>query len=168
MVLELPAPGVQDPGEPWQVGSNEALVFGQPFEGRCRGVEHGLVGGALVRTDEGSERLRHGEGEEEVRPGELFVEVVLEPLLGFLLLTLGAVAVATGMLDTVLPPTGVALIQAVTIMPALALLDGADDLAVCEGQLGVALHVFWAKGSEDLAEGGHDRSLPSGVDALSG
>ena len=85
-----------------------------------------------------------------------------------MLLTLGAVAVATGMIHAVLPPTGVALIQAVAIMSALALLDGADDLAVCEGQMGVALQVFWSKGGEDLAEGGHDRSLPSCVDALSG
>ena len=113
-----------------------------------------------MRTDEGSERLRHGAGAEEVRPGELLVEVVLEPLLGFLLRTLGAVAVATGMLDTVLPPTGVALIQAVTIMPALALLDGADNLTVCKGQLGVVLQVFWSKGGADLAKGCHEQEAP--------
>ena len=56
VVLELPAPGGQDAGEPWQISPDEALVCGQPFEGRCRGVEHGLVGGALVRTDAGAER----------------------------------------------------------------------------------------------------------------
>ena len=69
-----------------------------------RGVEHGLVREALMRADEGSERLRDGEGEEEVRPGQLFVQVVLEPLLGFMLLTLGAVAVATGMVHAVCAP----------------------------------------------------------------
>ena len=60
-----------------------------------------------MRADEGSEGLRDGEGEEEVRPGKLFVQVVLEPLLGFMLLTLGTVAVATGMLDAVVSPTAV-------------------------------------------------------------
>ena len=60
-----------------------------------------------MRADEGSERLRDGEGEEEVRPGQLFVQVVLEPLLGCMLLTLGTVAVATGMMDAVVPPTAV-------------------------------------------------------------
>ena len=124
--------------------------------------------GRWCGTEAGAERLRRGAGEEEGRPGELCVEVVREPVLGFLLLTLGAVAVAPGMRDTVVPPTGMALIQAVTIRPALARWDGADDRAVCEGQLGGALHVCWAKGSEELAAGGHDRSLPSGVDALSG
>jgi len=100
-------------------------------------------------------------------PGHLCIEVVPEPLLGFVLLTLGAVPVATGMLDTVLAPTGVALIEAVAVVAAAALLDGAEDLAVCQGELGVALHVFWSKGGADLAESGHDRHLPSGVDAWS-
>ena len=93
---------------------------GQPFEGRCRGVQHGLVREALMRADEGSERLRDGKGEEEVRPGQLLVQVVCEPLLGCMLLTLGAVAVATGMLDAVLSPTVWALREAVAVVPALA------------------------------------------------
>ena len=38
VVLELPAPGMQDPGEPREVGPDEALVCGQPLEGRGRGV----------------------------------------------------------------------------------------------------------------------------------
>src|SRR5256885_16357824 len=64
-------------------------VCGEPFEGERRGVDHGVVRGALMRADAGSECLRHGEGEEEVRPGQLLVEVVFEPLLGFVLLALG-------------------------------------------------------------------------------
>ena len=43
-------------------------------------------------------------------------------------------------------------------MSALAVLDGADDLAVGGGEVGIALQVFWRKGGEDIAEGGHDRS----------
>ena len=135
VVLELPAPGMQDPGEPREVGPDEALVCGEPFEGRGRRVKHGLVREALMRADEGAQGLRDGEGEEEVRPGQLFVQVVLEPLLGFMLLTLGAVAVATGMIDAVLPPTAVALREAMAVVAALALLDGADDLAVCSGEV---------------------------------
>ena len=133
VTLQLPPPGVQDPGEPWEVCPDEPLVGGEPVEGERRGVEHGLVGEALMRADEGSERLRNGEGHKEVRPRELFVEVVLEPLLGFMLLALGTVAVATGMVHAVSSPTGGALIQAVAVVSALAVLDGTDDLAVCEG-----------------------------------
>jgi hypothetical protein len=68
-----------------------------------------------MRTAERSEGLRHGEGEEEVRPGQLLLQVVREPLLGFMLLTLGAMTIATGMLDAVLLATAVAVIEAMAI-----------------------------------------------------
>jgi hypothetical protein len=158
VVLELPAPGMQDAGETRQVCPDEPLVLGQPFEGERRGGEHGVVRAALLRADAGSERLRHGEGEEEVRPGQLLLQVVCEPLLGFMLLTLGTVAVATRMLDAVLPPTTWALREAVAVVSALAVLDSANDLAVGGGQVGIALQVFWSKSREDSAEGGHGRS----------
>ncbi len=93
----------------------------------------------LVRTDAGSEGLRHGEGKEEVRLGQLFVQVVLEPLMSCMLLTLGAVAVAARMLDAMLLPTVLALREAMAVRTALALLDGADDLAVRSGEMGIAL-----------------------------
>jgi hypothetical protein len=132
--------------------------LGQPFEGHGRRVKHRLVRGALMRADEGSERLRDREGEEEVRPGELFVEVVLKPLLGFMLLTLGTVAVATGMLDAVVLATPLALREAVAVVAAAALLDGVDGLAVRGGEVRRALQVLWRKGGEDRAEGRHGRS----------
>jgi hypothetical protein len=75
-----------------------------------------------------------------------------------MLRALGPVAVATGMRDAVWPSTGLALREAVPIRPALALVDGADALAVCEGQRGGALQGFWAKGGKALAQGGHGRS----------
>ena len=130
VVLELSAPGMQHTGKPRERCPDQTLVFGEPFESLRRGGEQGVVREALRRADEGSERLRHGEGEEEVRPGQLFVQVVLEPVLGLRLLTLGTVAVATGMIDAVVPPTAWALREAMAVMAALALLDGADDLSV--------------------------------------
>jgi hypothetical protein len=81
-------------------------------------------------ADEGTQGFRDREGHQEVRPRQLFVEVVLKPLLSFMLLTLGTVAVATGMVDTVLSPTAGALIEAVAVRPASALLDSADHLTV--------------------------------------
>jgi len=59
-----------------------------------------------------------------------------------MLLTLGTVAVATGMVDAVLSPTAGALIEAMAVRAALALLDGADDLAVRDGEVGRALQVL--------------------------
>src|SRR5207247_6343415 len=88
--------------------------------GGGRRVEQGVVREALMRADEGSERLRDGKSKEEVRPGQLLLQVVCEPLLRFLLLTLGAVAIAAGMMDAVLPPTVLALREAVAVVSALA------------------------------------------------
>ena len=130
VVLELPAPGMQHPSEPREVRPDETCVFGEPFEGFSRGVEHGVIRAALVRADKGTQGLRDGEGEEEVRSRELLVQVVLEPLVGLMLLALGTVAVATGMLDAVVLATALALIEARSVMSAAAVLDGADDLAV--------------------------------------
>src|SRR5215813_6146286 len=96
---------MQDPDKTREVRTDETLVFGQPFEGESRSFAHGVVREALMRADEGSERLRHGEGEEEVRPGKLLLQVVEEPLRGFMLLTLRTVTIATSMIDVVLCPT---------------------------------------------------------------
>jgi hypothetical protein len=86
------------------------------------------------------------------------VEVVLEPLRGFLLLTLGTVAVATGMLDAVVLATPWALIEAVAVVAAAALLDGMDGLTVHGGKVRIALQVLGREGEEDLTEGRHGRS----------
>jgi hypothetical protein len=78
-------------------------------------------------------------------------------LRGFLLLTLRAVAVATGMLDAGLPPTVCALREAVSVGAALPVLDSAEDLAVCEGKVGITRKVLRGKGGKDGTQGGHDR-----------
>jgi hypothetical protein len=130
VILELSSPGVQDAGKPREVGPDEALVFGEAFESERRGVEHGLVREALMGADKGAQGFRDGESEEEVRPWELCVQVALKPLLGFMVLTLWTVSVATGMIDAVLFSTAWASLEAMSIVPALALLDGTDDLAV--------------------------------------
>ena len=75
-----------------------------------------------------------------------------------MMLTLGAVAIATGMMDAVVSPTALALIEAMAVVAALAMSDGADDLAVRGGEVGITLKVLWRKGVEDIAEGGHGRS----------
>jgi hypothetical protein len=90
--LERSAPGVQDAGAPGEGGPAAPGVLGQPFESCRRGVAQGLVRGALRRAEAGAERVRDGASAQAGGPGPLVVEVVLEPLRGCLLRTLGAVA----------------------------------------------------------------------------
>ena len=156
--LELSPPGMQAPGASRAIGPEEALVLRPPFEGRGRRLQQGLVREALMRTDKRSQRLWDGAGEEKVRPGELLIEVVLEPLLGCMLLPLETVAVATGVIETVLSVTGWALREAVAVMAAAAVLDGAADLAVREGKVGRTLQVLGHNGGADLTEDGPGRS----------
>jgi hypothetical protein len=77
VVLEVPAPGMQDTGKPRESRTDETLVFGEPFEGLRRGCKQGVVREALMRADKGTQGLRDGEGDEEVRPRELFLQVVV-------------------------------------------------------------------------------------------
>ena len=121
MLLELPPPGMQDTSEPQEIGPDEALIFGELFKGPGRCLNHSLVCETLMRADQGTQGLRDSEGQEKVRPRELLGQVVLEPLLGFMLLTLGAVAVAPGMIDAVLARAVLTLIEAVAVCAALAL-----------------------------------------------
>jgi len=71
--LELPAPGMQNPGKPRKRCPDATLVFGEPFECLGRGIEESVVREALLRADKRAEGLRDGAGDEEVRPEQLFV-----------------------------------------------------------------------------------------------
>lgn len=158
VVLELSAPGMQDAGETRQVSTDKACLFGEAFDGLRGRFEQGRIGELLMRADEGSEGFGDGEGDEKVRPGKLFVELFVEPVLSFMMLALGAVAIAAGVVDAVLPATAVALIETVSIMAALAVLNGTHGLVVEERQMGIAREVFWRIGLEDVADGGHEAS----------
>ena len=83
-----------------------------------------------MRADEGTQGLRDSEGDEEVWSGELFFQLVVQPLLGCMLLTLGTVAVAACVMDAVLPATALALIEAVAVVSGAAVLDGTSGLLV--------------------------------------
>ena len=48
VVLELPTPGVQDPGEAREIGPEEALVLRQPLDGHGRRLQQGLGREALM------------------------------------------------------------------------------------------------------------------------
>ena len=130
MVLQLLAPGMEDAGKAGQISTDKAFLPGQPFDGRCRGIEHGGVGQALMRADEGTQGLRDSEGDEEVWSGELFFQLVVQPLRGCMLLTRGTVAGAACVMDAVLPATALALREAVAVVSGAAVLDGTSGLGV--------------------------------------
>jgi hypothetical protein len=154
---ELPAPGVPDPGATREVGADATLGLGEALEGARRGVDPGGVREALRGAEQGPEGGRDGAGEEPVRPGERWLQVVMPPRLGGLLLALGTVPAATGMLAPVWRATAWALREARSLVSAWAVVESADDRAVRGRQRGLALQGLWGKGGAEIAEGGHGR-----------
>ena len=65
-----------------------------------------------------------------MRPGKLFVQLVVKPLLGCMMLARRAGPVAACVMDAVVFATAVARREALSIGFAWAVLDGAEDLAV--------------------------------------
>jgi hypothetical protein len=166
--LQRSAPGLPDTREPREGGPEDALSGGQPLQGRGSRRQQGVRGEALRGAEQGTQGRGDGKGEEAVRPGPLSLQGVVEPLRGGMPRTLGTVAVPTGRVPTMGAPPRVARREAVAVAAAWALWDGAEDVAVCRRARGRALQGCWRKRRADLAEGGHDRSRPARVDALSG
>lgn len=54
VVLQLPAPRMQDTGKTRERCPDETRIFGEPFESCGRGVEQGVVREALMRADKGT------------------------------------------------------------------------------------------------------------------
>ena len=77
VVLELSSPSMEDAGKAGQAGADEALLFGEAFEGLGGGREQGLVGDLWMGADEGTQGFRDAEGDEEVRPRELFFQLMV-------------------------------------------------------------------------------------------
>ena len=156
MILELPAPGMQDTSKPGELSAEEAGIAGEAFEGFRRRLDQGLVGQPGMGAAEGAQGFRDSKGEEEVRAWELFVELFMEPLLRLLGLTLWTMAIAAGMRETVLLATALAGIEAVAVGTGAAGADGLQSCEVCRRQVGVACTLLCAIGGEDGGDRGHD------------
>ena len=149
MIRELSAPGRQDTSKTGESSADEAGIAGEAFEGFRRRLEHGLGGQPGMRAAEGAQGFRDGKGDEEGRSWELFVELLVEPLPRLLVLTLGTMAMAAGLRETVLLSTALAGIKAVAVGTGATCADSLHGFEVCRRQVGVACEVLCAIGIED-------------------
>jgi len=88
---------------------------------------------ALMPTQEGAPRLRHGEGEQEVLAGQLTGPGSVPPLVALALLTARTVPVAAGAMDHVPLPAPVAHRQGRPRGLGMAVGDRRDDFLVGRG-----------------------------------
>lgn len=95
-----------------------------------------------MRAHEFAQGLRHREGEQEMRPGQLALELALQPRLSLVVLAAWTMPVAAGAGDDMGLTAGQAVIQRGSGLLAAAALDGADHLLVIVGhRLGKARKV---------------------------
>ena len=81
-------------------------------------------------TQEGAQRLGHGEGEQKVLAGQLARAVPLQPLMALALLTAGTVPVAAGAMDHMPLSAPVTDVEGRTRGLGMAVGDGGDDFPV--------------------------------------
>jgi hypothetical protein len=93
--------------------------------------------------------------------GELPLHLFFEPLASFMVLTGGAMTISAGAIDPMDLTAFFTLVKGEATGFGATIDDGINDFAVrFRHDLGIALQVLRAKGSEDLIDGGHDLSPP--------
>jgi len=161
MVLEGAPPSVEHPEEAGKIAPDMLVIGRELFDGPGRGFEESRVGEPLVSTDEAAQAFGHGEGEHEVMAGKLPVDLVFEPLAGFVVLTGGAMAIAAGAVHDVGMPAVLTLIEGDPGLLGAALEDGVHGFAVLLWQVAPkALQVLGAEGTEDVIEAFQVKSPP--------
>ena len=139
------------------------LIQGEFFDGIGGSLKQSGVARALILPHEGAQRFWDRKGDQEMMAWELAVDLFLEPLLGFSVLTGGAVAVTTGAIELARLGAAVTLVGRDSAGLGTTGHDGVDDFAVSLGHLGgVTLEVLGSEGCKDFTDGGrHDRVPPS-------
>ena len=161
MVLKSSSPGVQHTEEAWEIGTDVFGISGELLDRRRRRLEQSRVTEAVVLADEGTQLFRNGKRDQEVMAWELALNLGLEPLLGFVVLAGGAMAIAAGDKELLRFGTTLALIESDAASLSTTRRDGVNDFAMGPGHCsGVALEVLGAEGGKDFTDGGHDRVPP--------
>ena len=162
MVLQGAPPSVEHAEEAWEIGTEVFSIEGKFFDRIRRRLEQSGVTGALVLAHEGAQLLWDGKGDQEVMTRELALELFFEPLLGFVVLASGAVAIAAGAKELARLSAALTLVERDTARLRTTRREGIDDVAVSLGYgASVTLEILGCEGGEDFMNGGHDRVPPS-------
>lgn len=94
--VKTPGMGVENGSEP--CGSSELfVVFGEGFQDILDSYKHQGIDGSLVPPDKFPELARQGESNQIICAWQQFPQLLVNPLLAFMVLAMGTVSVATGM-----------------------------------------------------------------------
>jgi len=153
---------VQNTEEAGEIAADVFSIEGEFFDCIRGGLEQSGVSDALVLSHERAQRFWDGEGDEEVMARKLALDVSLESVLSFTVLTGGTVAIAAGNKELLWLSAAFTLVERDAASRGSTGHDGIDDFAMSFGHRGsVTLEVFGSEGSKDFTDGGHDRVPPS-------
>ena len=93
MIGQLSSPGVEDTQKSGHLPADIFFIGCQFFHGLGRGLEQGGIAEALMASDKAPERLWHGKGDHEVVSWKLSPHLLDEPLMGFVVLTVGTMPI---------------------------------------------------------------------------
>jgi hypothetical protein len=152
VVAEVAPPGMEDADEA-DLPADEARVLGQVLEGGGRSAEEEVVEGFLVAANDVPELAGQGEGEEKVWGREQEVLLLLQPPLGLVVLALGTMPVAAGVIEILDLVTHRAVIDVSPQGRRTAALDGAHGLEMPDGHTGAKTGAIL--GTVMVEDGGH-------------
>ena len=143
VILQGTSPGVKDPEESWKITADVFFIRSQFLDGLGGGLEQGGVSHPLIFSNEAAQLFRDGKGEHEMMTGELTLHLFFQPLLGLMVLTSRAMAIAAGAIDQMGLATFFTLVEDEAAGFGATVDDGLDDFAVYfRHSLGVALQVL--------------------------
>jgi hypothetical protein len=152
MVGQVASPGVQD-ADQTELSPDKTGVLGQMLCRSRRGLKEQVINKRLVTAGDWAQGGGQGEGEHEVRDWQQKILLFLQPFLGFVVLTLGTVAVAAGMVAVLGLVTSGAGVDLPTQGGCAALLDGAHGpLVAGEQAIGVLLAIGGTVLAEDICQ----------------
>jgi hypothetical protein len=130
VVLQSSPPGVEYTEEAWEIAADVFGILGEFFDGMGRSLEQSEIAQALMLSYKRAQLLRDGKGDQKMMARELALYLFFEPLLSFVVLAGGAVAVATGNKELLRLVTAVTVIERNPASLSATSHDGIDDFAV--------------------------------------
>jgi hypothetical protein len=146
--------GMQDCGEPCRT-TKVFIIFGKSFEGLLDTGKHQGIDDLLVFPGQFPELGRQGKGDQEIPGWQPLVQLVVDPLIVFMVLAVGTTAMTAGMRDIGLLPTGT-LGKHMGAMRLPALFHNRKSFPVAwQNRVGVALEERILELTDNLGEQYH-------------
>jgi len=130
VVGHLPSPGVKHPKEAREIAADVFSVLRQFLYGSGGGLEKGRIADALMVSDKAPKLLGNGEGDHEVMSRELSLHLIAQPLMGLVVLAVGTMPVAAGLIDDVAFTAFFTLVDHGSAIFGAAVDHGVHDLAM--------------------------------------